>query len=113
VLVAQFAAGIYGGYFGAAVGIVMLGILGFLGIANIHRMNGLRTWGGACMNGVAAVAFAFSSLVSWPIALAMAVGSIGGGYLGAKGALRLPQQYVRWAIVALGVAGGASLLWKT
>ena len=112
VLFWQFIVGIYGGYFGAGVGILMLGVLGFMGLTNIHRMNGLKNWGGLCMNAVAAITFAFSSLVSWPIALSMAVGSISGGYLGSRGAQRVPQIWVRRAVVVIGLGGGLWLLMK-
>jgi uncharacterized membrane protein YfcA len=106
----QFAVGIYGGYFGAGAGILMLAVLGFIGLTNIHRMNGLKNWGGLCMNAVAAAAFAFSGLVDWPVALAMAVGSMSGGYLGSRGAQRAPQKYVRMAVIAIGACGGTWLL---
>src|SRR5215207_1138176 len=95
----QLIVGVYGGYFGAGVGILMLAMLGFLGLSNIHRMNGLKNWGALCMNAIAALTFAFSSRVNWPIALGMAVGSIGGGYLGSRAAQRTPQRYVRHAII--------------
>jgi uncharacterized membrane protein YfcA len=110
ILLWQFFVGIYGGYFGAGVGILTLAGLGFMGMTNIHRMNGLKNWGGLCMNAVAAVMFAFTSLVSWPIALTMAAGSIAGGYLGARAAQRTPQRYVRRAVIAIGLAGGFWLL---
>jgi uncharacterized protein len=110
VLVAQFCLGVYGGYFGAGVGILMLAVLGFMGLSNIHRMNGLKNWGGLCMNAVAALTFAFSSLVSWSVALSMAVGSIGGGYLGSRAAQRVPRQYIRAAVIAIGLVGGIWLL---
>jgi uncharacterized membrane protein YfcA len=110
ILFWQFFVGIYGGYFGAGVGILTLAGLGFMGMTNIHRMNGLKNWGGLCMNAVAAVMFAFTSLVSWPIALTMAAGSIAGGYLGARAAQRTPQRYVRRAVIAIGLAGGFWLL---
>ena len=106
----QLIVGVYGGYFGAGVGILMLVVLGFMGLTNIHRMNGLKNWGGLCMNAVAALTFAFSSVVSWPIALTMAAGSIGGGYVGSRAAQRTPQRYVRRAIVVIGLAGGLWLL---
>jgi hypothetical protein len=106
----QFMVGVYGGYFGAGVGILMLAVLGFMGLTNIHRMNGLKNWGGLCMNAVAALAFAFTSLVQWPIALGMAIGSVSGGYLGSRVAQRTPQRYVRRAVVAIGVIGGVWLL---
>lgn len=63
ILAYQFLVAIYGGYFGAGVGILMLAALGFMGLNNIHRMNGLKNWGGLCMNAVAATMFAFSSIV--------------------------------------------------
>ena len=110
VLVAQFCLGVYGGYFGAGVGILMLAVLGFMGLSNIHRMNGLKNWGGLCMNAVAALMFAFSSLVSWPVALSMAIGSIGGGYFGSRAAQRVPKQFIRAAVIGIGLAGGIWLL---
>lgn len=105
----QFLVAIYGGYFGAGVGILMLAALGFMGLSNIHRMNGLKNWGGLCMNAVAAVMFAFSALVNWPVALAMAVGAISGGYLGSRTAQRVPQQLVRTAVVVIGLVSGVLL----
>ncbi len=109
ILIWQFFVAIYGGYFGAGVGILMLAALGFMGLSNIHRMNGLKNWGGLCMNGVAAAMFAFSSLVSWPVALAMAAGAVSGGYLGSRAAQRVPQQFVRHAVVAIGLISGLLL----
>jgi len=105
----QFLVAIYGGYFGAGVGILMLAALGFMGLHNIHRMNGLKNWGGLCMNAVAATMFAFTSLVSWPVALAMAVGAMCGGYLGSRAAQRVPQEFVRAAVVAIGLSSGVLL----
>jgi len=106
----QFAVGIYGGYFGAGIGILMLAVLGYLGFSNIHRMNGLKNWGGLCINAAAAVTFAFSSLVHWPVALTMALGSIAGGYTAARTAQRVPQKLVRQAITLIGFACGVWLL---
>lgn len=108
----QFLVAIYGGYFGAGVGILMLAALGFMGMSNIHRMNGLKNWGGLCMNVVAAVMFAFSSLVNWPVALAMAVGALAGGYLGSRTAQRVPQELVRGAVVAIGLVSGVLLFFS-
>jgi uncharacterized membrane protein YfcA len=106
VLLAQMGIAAYGGYFGAGIGILMLAALGFMGLANIHRMNGLKAWGGMCINAVAAVIFVVGGLVSWHIALAMAGGSIAGGYGGARLAQRVPQQWVRWAVVFVGLSSG-------
>jgi uncharacterized membrane protein YfcA len=110
VLLLQFFVGVYGGYFGAGAGIIMLAVLGLIGLTNIHRMNGLKNWGGLCMNAVAAVTFAFSGLISWPIALAMAVGSVGGGYLASQGVQKVDQKQVRMLVIAIGVVGGMWLL---
>ena len=104
----QFVIGIYGGYFGAGVGILMLAALGFMGFTNIHRMNGLKNWGGFCMNTIAALSFALSGIVDWPVALGMAVVATTGGYIGSLGAQRVPKHYVR-AVVAL--VGFTSALW--
>jgi uncharacterized protein len=109
ILAYQFLVSVYGGYFGAGVGILMLAALGFMGLHNIHRMNGLKNWGGLCMNVVAAGMFAFSSLVSWPVALAMAIGAVSGGYLGSRAAQRVPQALVRAAVVAIGLISGVLL----
>jgi uncharacterized membrane protein YfcA len=110
VLVLQFFVGVYAGYFGAGAGIIMLAALGFIGLTNIHRMNGLKNWGGLCANAVAAITFAFSSLISWPIALAMAVGSISGGYLASQGVQKVDQKHVRIVVILIGLAGGVWLL---
>jgi uncharacterized membrane protein YfcA len=87
----QFLVAVYGGYFGAGIGILMLAALGFMGFTNIHRMNGLKNWGGLCINFMAAVTFAFSGLVDWPVALAMAIGAAVGGYGGSRLAQRVRQ----------------------
>jgi uncharacterized membrane protein YfcA len=110
VLFYQFLVAIYGGYFGAGVGILMLAALGFAGFTNIHQMNGLKNWGGLCMNAVAAVTFAFTDIVSWPVALAMAAGAMLGGYAGSRMAQRVPQLAVRRAIVVIGITSGLWLL---
>ena len=110
ILLYQFAVAVYGGYFGAGIGILTLAALGFMGFRNIHRMNGLKNWGGLCANAVAAATFAFSGLVSWPVAGAMAVGATFGGYGGSRLAQRVPQARVRQAIIVIGLASGAWLV---
>jgi uncharacterized membrane protein YfcA len=109
LLVAQFFVAIYGGYFGAGAGIVMLAALGFMGLTNIHQMNGLKNWGGVCFNGVAALLFMVSGLVIWPIAIAMAAGATVGGYATAGIARRAPQGVIRGLVTAIGVAASVWL----
>jgi len=103
VLSAQFAVAVYGGYFGAGIGILMLATLGAMGLGDIHRMNGLKNWGAMCINAIAAITFALSGIVTWPVAGTMAVGGLAGGYGGARLALRVGQKWVRRAVVAIGL----------
>lgn len=110
LLAFQFLIGVYGGYFGAGMGILMLAALGFMGFTNIHRMNGLKALGGTCANLMAAATFALSHLVNWPIAVAMAVGAIVGGYGGSRLAQKVPQEWVRRTIIVIGLASGVWML---
>jgi uncharacterized membrane protein YfcA len=112
VIAYQFLVSVYGGYFGAGVGILMLAALGFMGLGNIHRMNGLKNFGGFCMNFVAAVMFSFTTLVHWPVALAMAGGAVTGGYIGSRTAQKLPPTLVRAVIIGIGLISGVSMLWS-
>lgn len=99
----QFLVGIYGGYFGAGVGIMMLSALGFMGISDIHEMNALKSILGATMNGISAVIFLVAGVVAWKFAAIMAVAAIVGGYGGARVARRMEQEYVRAIVVVVGL----------
>lgn len=104
LLLFQLGVAVYGGYFGAGIGILMLAALGFMGFANIHRMNGLKNWGGLCINVVAALTFALGGFVDWPVAIAMALGATAGGYAGSRLAQRVPQEWVRRGVIVIGFA---------
>lgn len=106
----QFAVGVYGGYFGAGIGILMLAALEWMGHRDIHVMNGLKNWGGLCINVVAAGLFIAADIVHWPVALALAAGGIVGGYAGARLAQRVAQATVRRAVAVIGLAAFAWLL---
>jgi uncharacterized protein len=110
--VLQLLTGIYGGYFGAGMGIMMLATLSVLGFANIHQMNGLKNLLGMTINLTAALYFIFVGLVHWPEALVMAVGAIFGGYFGAGLARKLGAKFVRWSVIIIGVGMAISLLLK-
>ncbi len=112
-LILQFASAIYGGYFGAGNGILMLAIIGLLGVHDIHRANGIKNYLGLCLNSVAVLGFALSGLVYWPAALIMVLGAVAGGSFGANIAQRLPRILVRRAVVAIGLAIGLFMLWRT
>ncbi len=109
----QFATAIYGGYFGAGMGIMMLATLGLIGLSDIHQANGIKNLLAVCINTMAVIGFALSSLVHWPEALLMAVGAVGGGYAGAHVAKRFGRIFVRRAIVVIGFTIGFVMLWRT
>lgn len=108
IVIFQLFVAVYGGYFGAGMGILMLAALGLVGLQNIHQMNGLKNWMATCINVAAVLIFAVSGIVNWPVALAMAVGAALGGYAGSGVAQRVPQRIVRRGIVAIGLA---SAIW--
>ena len=99
----QFLVATYGGYFGAGIGILMLGSLSVMGLRDIHRMNGLKTVLGTLINVIAFAFFALKGLVVWNLALLMAVGAIAGGWIGARTARRIDQRWLRAFIIAVGV----------
>ena len=110
-MVFQFFVAIYGGFFGAGIGILMLAALGFLGQTNIHRMNGLKNFAAVCINGVGALTFIFYRRVDWTLALLMMALAITGGYAGAGLAQRAGQANVRRLVIFIGLAFGAYTLY--
>lgn len=103
VLLFQLLVGLYGGYFGAGIGILMLAALGIIGMTDLHQMNGLKNVLAICINGIAAVYFIMMNAVVWRDVLVMVGGSLAGGYLGAHFAHRLGRRFVRRAVVVIGV----------
>lgn len=112
VILGQFLVAVYGGYFGAGIGILMLSILPFMGTENIHQTNAAKTVLAALINGVTVIIFIAEGVVVWHYALAMAVAAIIGGYLGAHFARKLPTVYVRALVIVIGFALGGYYLWK-
>lgn len=104
VFVFQFLVGLYGGYFGAGIGILMLAALGLIGMTDMHQMNGLKNLLAICINGIAAIYFAIAGAVVWKFVLIMAVGSIAGGFFGTRLAHRFGRKFVRRAVVFIGLA---------
>src|SRR5947208_50806 len=111
-IIFQFFSAIYGGYFGAGNGILMLAAMGLLGLSDIHRANGIKNFLGICINFVAIIGFTIAGLVYWPDALFMAVAAIAGGYFGASSARRLGRVFVRRAVVPIGLTIGIIMLWR-
>jgi uncharacterized membrane protein YfcA len=108
----QLLVAVYGGYFGAGIGILMLAALSILGLTDIHQMNGLKNFFGGCINGVAAFYFIWSKMVYWPYVLIMALGAMAGGYLGAGAARRLGRTAVRRIVIGIGFGMALSLFVK-
>lgn len=106
----QFLVSVYGGYFGAGIGILMLAAFGIMGFTDIHQMNGLKNFLALCINGVAAVYFIYNGMVSWPHAAVMAVGAIAGGIWGAGFARRIGPKGVRKIVIVVGFTMALSLL---
>lgn len=98
----QFFVGLYGGYFGAGMGIMMLTALSILGMTDILRMNALTSLFGLFINGIAAVLFICSGLIHWPYILPMAIAAIAGGYGAAGVARRIGKTWVRRFVIAIG-----------
>jgi uncharacterized membrane protein YfcA len=111
-IIFQFFSSIYGGYFGAGNGILMLAALGLLGLSDIHRANGIKNFLGICINSAAIIGFALSKLVYWPIALLMAAAAIAGGYFGASAARRMGRLFVRRTVIVIGLVIGFVMLWR-
>ena len=109
VFVFQFLVSVYGGYFGAGMGILMLAALGLIGMADLHQMNGLKNLLAICINGVAAIYFALRGAIVWHHAIMMAVASIIGGFAGARMAHRFGRKFVRGTVVTIGVVMSIAL----
>ena len=105
-----YATAIYGGYFGAGMGIIMIALLTIFVADDIQRLNGVKNVLAALVNGVAGILFIAVAPVHWDLALLIAIGSIVGGQIGAKVGRRLPAPVLRVAIIGVGLVAEARLL---
>jgi uncharacterized membrane protein YfcA len=101
---AVFLTGVYGGYFGAAQGILLLAILGVALAQDLHRTNALKNVLAGLVNGVAGIYFVFAAHVAWAPAAIIAVSAVIGAQLGARYGRRLRPEVLRGLIVLVGVA---------
>ena len=108
----QFFSAIYGGYFGAGNGILMLAAMGLLGLNDLHRANGIKNFLGICINSIAVLSFSLAGLVVWQDALVMACGALAGGYFGASMAVRIGQLWVRRGVIVIGLVIFVAMVWK-
>ena len=112
ILLYQFGVSLYGGYFGAGIGILMLAALSLMGMRDIHRMNGVKMFLGMLINAVATVVFAASGLVRWPEAILMAAAAVAGGFVGAALSRRVPREAVRGIVIAVGFLAAGAEFWQ-
>jgi uncharacterized membrane protein YfcA len=108
----QFVIAVYGGYFGGAIGIMMLALFGLFGLENINSMNALKSLLAGTLNGVAVICFIIAGAVRWEPALIMLVSSVAGGYIGARVARKMNPDRVRAVIITIGVAMTAAFFWR-
>lgn len=101
--VANLLVAIYGGYFGAGIGFMLLGMLAALGIDDIHVIGAIRTLLAAVINAAAVLAFIFARAVFWPYCLVMIAGATVGGWFGAHYAQRADPRKVRRVVIAIGL----------
>jgi len=111
-VVIQFFVSLYGGFFGAGIGIMMLAGLGMLGLRDIHQMNALKALLAMLTKLSAVVYFIVMMQVNWPLALCLLGGSIPGYYFGSHFAQRIPAVWVRAIVVAIGLGIALHLLWQ-
>ena len=106
-LALQFVVSIYGGYFGAGMGILMLAILSFSALPTMNAMNGVKNLLSLLITGVAVIPFLIAGIIVWPVALLMAVFAMLGGYAGAHLFRRVPSHITRIIVLAIGAGMSA------
>ena len=113
MLAGTFVAGVYGGYFGAAQGVILIGLLSALSSEPLQRLNGYKNVLGTVVNAVAAVTFMVVAWdrISWPVAGLVALGALAGGYIGSTVGRRLPPNALRAFIIVIGVVAIVKMVW--
>jgi uncharacterized membrane protein YfcA len=106
-----FAISVYGGYFGAGLGIVLLAAFSMTGGSQYRFANAMKNFVGILTNIVAAIVFVLQEVVDWPAAGLMMIGSVAGGWLGVVMSRIVPYAMVRMTVIALGAAVTASSAW--
>ena len=107
-----FLIGIYGGYFTAAQGVMLMAVLGMLLSEPLQKLNGVKNVLAAVVNIIAGLIYAFVAPISWPVVAILALGSTVGGLVGAKIGRKLPPAVLRGVIVVIGLAAVVQLVLK-
>lgn len=101
LLTAQLLLAVYGGYFGGAVGIMMLAVWGLLGLTSLKSLNAVKTLMVGAANAIASVCFIVAQKISWPETLLLLVAGVIGGYLGARATQRIPVFWLRTIVITI------------
>lgn len=111
--IAMFPLAIYGGYFGAGMGFIMLAFLGFTRLNEVHVINGLKNMMAAVVVTTSLICLYGAHLIDWRHGLVMAAGNFAGGYIGATSAQRFSSHTIRVVVVAIGVSTAGYLVFKS
>lgn len=111
-LVAMFLVALYGGYFGAGIGILVIGALGFMGIGDMRRAVAVKNLLTGVLRGVAVAVLIVEGTVNWRLGIPMAVGGLIGGYIGGMISHRANRNLVRWIVIGMGFAVAAYYFWR-
>lgn len=104
---------IYGGYFGAGFGFMMLAFLGFTSLHDVHQMNALKNLAGLVIASVSVVCLASTGLINWRLGLVMAAGNFIGGYVGARIAQKVSSHSIRIIVIFIGITTTAYLAFRS
>jgi uncharacterized membrane protein YfcA len=107
-----FLVGLYGGYFGSGIGILMIGALSFISRGDIRHVVALKNFLTLCMRGVAVLVLVLEGDVNWNYGVPMAIGGLVGGYVGGMVSHRADRKVVRSIVITIGFAASAYYLWK-
>ena len=110
LIIGVFASAVYGGYFGAAQGVILISLLAIFLDDDLQRLNGTKNVLAMLVNGVAAIVFIAFSHIAWGVAALIAAGAIIGGQVGARIGRKLPPQLLRAVIVVVGTVVVVKLL---
>lgn len=109
LIIAQLIVSIYGGYFGAAGGILMLAAYGLFGVHDIHQRNGIKNVLATVNNGIASIVFVAAGAINWSDALVLSVSAVLGGYVGGSLSRKLSHAAVEWIVVVIGLSATLTL----
>lgn len=112
LLFIQFLIGVYGGYFGGAMGIVMLAVYSLFGLTDLNAMNATKTFMAGLINGISVLVFVGAGKIVWPETVTVLVAALAGGYLGARVARNMNPKHVRAGIIAIATSVTAAFFLK-